>query len=197
MQELTDQQIQELARKLSEEQNKVRRAYLEQKKTLDDDMVVSGKTVKEWKDELWITVPSADMNPQVCIETNLAIMRAAAIVDYEHTKAEMREQVLAKQASSAYYQGMDHIVTEFKASDKRIPGAATLEVMAEVSSELYKRIAIEASNELKFWKNFKDHLQFVKKLMEQAGYAVGAEIRSEGYSRYLESLGKNYGGSNG
>ena len=196
--DLTEQQAQEMARKLHEERVKIQSAYLEQRKDLDDDMIVSGKTVRQWRDELWVSVPSADLNPQICMETNMALMRSASIVDYEHTKAEMRKQILDRQASSAYFQEMDHICSESKAEGKRQPSAATMEVMAEVASDVYKRIAIEGDNELKFWKNLRDHLQYQKKLMEQAGYNVGAEIRSEGHIKYLESLGKNYGeNSNG
>jgi hypothetical protein len=193
--ELTDQQAQEMAQKLHEDRVKIQKAYLEQRKELDDDMIVSGKTVKQWRDELWVMVPSADLNPQICMETNLAIMRSANIVDFEHSKAEMRKQILDRQASSAYFQEFDHVCSEARTEGKRQPSAATIEVMAEVASDVYKRVAIEADNELKFWKNIKDHLQFAKKIMEQAGYNVGAEIRSEGHVKYLETLGKHYGGN--
>jgi hypothetical protein len=194
MEQLTEQHIQEMASKLKEEYKQVQKAYLEQRKLLDDDMVVSGKTVKQWKEELWIIVPIDALNPQLCMETNLAIMKAESIAFYEHAKAVMRAQILDKQASSAYYRAVDHIVTDFKGSDKRIPGAATLETMAEVASEVYKKVAIEGDNELKFWKNILDHLQFCKKIMEQAGFNIHSEIKSEGNGRYLETLGRNYGG---
>jgi hypothetical protein len=195
MEQLTDQQIQEMAQKLRDEHVKVQQAYLEQRKYLDDDMQVSGKTVKEWREELWVIVPIDALNPQLCMEYNLAVLRAEAIAAYEYAKSVMRAQILDKQASSAYYGAISNIVDDFKLSEKRIPGAATLETMAEVASEIYKKVAIEGDNELKFWKNILDHLQFCKKIMEQAGFNINSEIRSEGNGRYLEALGKRYGGN--
>jgi len=191
--EVSEQKIQEMAQKLREEHVQVQKAYQEQRKLLDDDMIVSGKTVKEWKEELWIIVPSADLTPQICLEVNKAIMQAENVAAYEHAKAQMRAQILDKQAGSAYYRAIDHIVDEFKNSDKRVPGVATLETMAEVASELYKKVAIESDNEYKFWKNVLDHLQFSKKILEQAGFNINSEIKSEGNERFLESLGKRYG----
>lgn len=194
MSQLDDQKIQEMAQNLRNEQEKIKKAYLAQRKELDDEMIVSGKSVKDWHNELWIVIPVDNLSPQICIETNNAIMRAHQIAAFEHCKAQMRSQILDKEASSAYYRTIDHAVTSSHEAGKRQPSAATLDTIAEVGSELYKRIAIEGSNELKFWSNVLDHLQFCKKIMEQQGFNLHSDIKSEGTSRFLENLGNRYGG---
>lgn len=188
-------QVQDVVNKLQDEHQKIQKIYAEQRKSLDDNMTISGKTVKEWRDELWIIVPSADLNPQICLELNMAIARAEGIAAYEHAKAEMRSQILDSQASSAYDHSLEKIVSDYKGSDQRVPGSATLATMAEVASELYKKIAIEGNNELKFWKNILNHLTFCKHIIEQAGFNLNSALKSDTNERLLENLGRRYGGN--
>ena len=185
-QQQSEEELQKLVQKLQEDHDRIQRIYQEKRKHLDEDMLISGKTIREWKAELWPIIPTDALNPRICLELLYKIMQCEGIASYEHARAEVRAQILDKESSSAYDHAIADIVETCKAEGKKCPTAVSLDNMANLASEHNKKISILSDNELRFWKNVLDHLSSCRKIIECAGAHLGIEAKAERSTAFFE-----------
>ena len=163
--------------------------YAEYTKQFSTRYQVAGRTFEEWRRYFKINVPP-DLNPRTAQHLSLRLMELYQEANSYKTDAELRLHGANSVTKSMTRDKYNALLMEYKATDKKVPAAATLTTEAEAAcgKELDSLIHIEI--ELTFWKGVLNSLQECRKLVEVATWNLSVEAKAIGHEHQMDSLNK-------
>ena len=157
-------------------------------------MVVSGKPIDEWREQFKISIPTDNLTPAICVDLDLKIMLLSEEATFFHAVAQAKTQMLKRGSDASYNTKFWAIVEEYKAAQKKLPAAATLDTMAKLDNDEVASAETIAAIESKFWKEILDHLGMCRKLIENATINLSVEAKALQNERYIDSLNRKQNG---
>ena len=155
---------------------------------MQEIMTISGHPIEHWEQEFRIKVPVDNLNPQIMIELDMKLMDLHQDASFYYTAATAKEQFINRGSESAYHGKFYAIVQEFKNEGKKIPAAATLEVLAKIDNQDIESANTIANIEAKYWKGILAHLASCRKLIENATLNISVEMKATANNAALNKL---------
>lgn len=158
--------------------------------SMKQQFLISGKTMGYWEQKFKLHIPKDNLTPMKCVELDRVLMDLHQDATFYYNVSDAKTQLAKSGQTSEYNSRVNKIIAEFKLEGNKIPAADTLKAMAAVHTEGIASASTIAEVELKFWKNIIAHLQYCRKMLENASLNISVEIKAMSQSGLIESMAR-------
>lgn len=149
-------------------------------------MLINGQLLEYWKDYFQLEIPYDNLNPTICRELDLKLLRLNQEAHLYYAIANTRLQAMERGNESLYRTRFNKIVSEYKTRNEKLPAHATLDTLANAETDEIVSAKSHFEIEKTFWKDILDHLSTIRKILENATWNNKADHEMK--------FANNYGG---
>lgn len=153
-------------------------------KKMDIQLTINGQTLEYWQTHFYLEVPYDNLNPGICKELDLKLLNLNQEAHLYYAIANARIQSMERGNESLYRQRFNKIVGEYKARNEKLPAHATLDTLANAETDEIVSAKAFFEIEKSFWKDILDHLNTIRKILENATWNNKADHDMKFASNY-------------
>ena len=192
MKKLEDMTDSEIENKAIDALNKFRnskKAYSEFSKTFDNNYLIIGKTLKEWKEYFNINIPP-DAGPVRLQEIGARLSGLYHEASLLKAGSEIKARILKSNSEAIIREKLALLITEHKEKGWKIPARDILNSLAQESAEDEFDTCIHSEIAVMFWKTIIDDLKYSKSIIENATTNIAVESKALQNERFIDSINR-------
>ena len=178
-----EETVQDRAAKLYDDAEKSVLLFDVYRMRLQQQELISGKTIREWKEYFHIEIPESP-DPEICKQLDMRLADLHQDATFYLSLAQLCKDKATLSSSTKFEERYKSICDEFRGEgySTKLPAAGTIEALVNAELVDINSIVQIADRETKFWKNIKEHLDMIRRLINDATMNNGIQVKIDAMS---------------
>lgn len=169
-------------KKISDKVSTAFNDYKALRRELNENLIVNGKTLREWHATFFSLQIPEDADPIVCKQLSLKVMRLNILASSFYIMSNARLNSIQSSSDWIYREKYKELVDQYRANDAKMPAAAFLETMSKQDSDDVRAIVMVAEVEKNFWKEMLNYITRMRKQLENITMNNALMYKAEGFA---------------